>query len=200
MTLNNTISKLRNITTRTLPLPTLTSTLRANGDIPSNQQVMVQIRKVRSAEVIADTGATPLMLSVLKERRPGETRDEFQARLAERLESDPQAIAEMQQQIAVTMEAVVIRGVTAIAVVEEGTRPEWDAITLERGGERSLDLLGDDLNLVHDEIVAFSGLPYQRLGGAATTTFPEEQAGADSEPSSGLLRRDAEPVPEPAAG
>lgn len=200
MTLTNTLAKLRNATTGVVELPSLTSTLRANGDIGPSDTVMVQIRKVKAAEIVADTGSTPLMLAVLKERRQGETQEQFRARLSERIGDDPSAIQDTQRLILATQEAVIIHGVTALAIGTSGVRPEWEALKLERTGERSIDLLGDDAALVHDRIVEFSNLPYQRLGGAGATSFPEQQAGADSQPGGGELRDDPQPVPEPPAG
>lgn len=200
MTLNNTLAKLQVANSGVVELEATTKALRTSGDIAHDATVLVRIRKVRAAEIVASTGSTPLMLSVLKERRADETPDEFRERLSQRISDDPQAIQESQQMILATQEAVVIHGVTAIAITEAGTRPEWDPVKLERTGERTIDLLGDDLHLVHDKIVDFSGLPYQHLGGAGAASFPAGPDGAGGEPSGGVLRDDPEPIPEPPAG
>lgn len=198
--MTTTISKLKAATTKVVELPSLSADLRAAGQIEPDERVLVQVRQVRAAEVIAETGATPLLFSLVNERKPGESREAFNQRLQERLQDDPTALMELQRQNLATQEAIVVLGVTAIAIGPEGARPVWERLKLERDGDATVDILGSDFERVHDAVVEFSSLPYQRLGGAGTAAFPAQQAGAGGEPSGGGLRHDAERVPEPPAG
>lgn len=195
-----TISKLRAGTSRVLDLPNLTNELREAAQIGPAETVRVRIRRVRASEVLAITGATPLLFSLALEREKGESDEEFNRRLQERLVDDPAAILDAQRQTLAQQNAVVRLGASHIAITGEGEEPAWERLELTEDGEQTVDLLGSDLATVHDAIVEYSSLPYQRLGGAGTAAFPEEPAGAGGEPGGGLLRDDAQPVPEPPAG
>lgn len=200
MTPNNIISKLRNATTKVIHLDKLTAALRATGDIGPDDVVRVQIRKVTAAEVVAETGATPLMFSLSLEGKKGVSREELQERLSERVMTDPEALRDLQVQVLSNQRAVVTLGVTAISIDPAGTRPDWQPLQLEATGEVRFDLLGDDFETVHDAIVDFGSMPYGRFGGSKTEAFPEQPARVGSEQGSRELRPDAEPVPRPPAG
>lgn len=198
--MSSTLSKLKAATSKVVELPTLTRDLRSSGQIGPDETVLVQIRHVRANEVIAETGTTPLLFSLARERQEGESPAEFAERIRERIADDPDAIRDTQRQQLEMQEAIVRLGVTGVAIVPEGTRPEWDRLRLEKGSDTDVDLLGGDLALVHDEIVRFGSLPYQRMGGAGIEAFPAREAGADSQPRGGDVRPDADAVPQPPAG
>lgn len=196
MTTSTTLQKLRAGTTKTLELPELTADLREAGQIGTEDRVLVQLRRVRSNEVIAEAGTTPLVFAMLNSRKDGESQQELMRRMTEQLEDNPAASSELQQQAINTEVAIVRLGVTAIAIAAEGTRPVWEPLDFDDDdGDATVDILGRSYARVHNAIVEFAGLPYQRLGGAGVEAFPEQPTGPDSEPSSDVLRDDPEPVP-----
>lgn len=191
----NAISKLKSAATKVIELPNLTQDLRDAGEIGPGDVVQVRLRRVRAAEVIAETGTTPLLYSLARDRQQGETDAEFAARLQDKMLDDPQAIQDTQRQHLATQVAVVTLGVIGISIAPVDA-PAWEPLTLTANGEATVDILGRDLELVHDAVTEFASLPYGRMGRAAgTEAFPAREPSASGEPGSSGVRADTEPVP-----
>lgn len=182
-------------------LTTLTSELHAAGQLPAEERFVARIRKVRAGEIVAAIGTVPLLFSLARERLDNETAEEFEARMRDRLLDDPLLQQAAQQQQLASQTAVVALGVTAIGLITGDSEPEWEDVTLSvTGGEPSVTVLGGSLAEVHDAINAFGSVDLQRLGGTGgTETFPAEPTSTAREPSSDLLRDDADGVPQPAS-
>lgn len=198
----NVIKTLQAAAVRTVELTALTLELRALGELSSEQRVLARIRKVRAGEVAAAIGTVPLLFGLARERLDGESPEQFEARMRERLLDDPKLQQAAQQQQLASQAAVVALGVTALGVAVSDGEPEWEDVTFSlTGGEPSVDVLGGSLPDVHDAILAQGSLNLQRMGGAAgVEAFPAEPTGVVGESSGGVLRVDADGVLEPPAG
>lgn len=195
------LSKLQTAATRAIELAALTSDLRERGLLEADQRLVARIRRVRAAEVIAATGSTPLLFGLARSRQPGESREEWAERVERELVDDPRLQQEAQKQQLATQTAVVALGVVALGTVSGSGEPEWESVQLDvRGGDPSVTVLGASLEHVHDEVIAFADLPFQRLGVAGVEAFPAQPIDADDEPGVGVLRPDAVGVPEPSDG
>lgn len=192
------LSKLQQGSTRTLNLTAATQELKEQGLLEADQRIVARIRKVRASEIAAAIGTTPLLFALARTRRKGESLEEFNERMQAELLDDPRLVQDAQQQQLSTQTAVVALGVTALGVATGESQPEWEAVTLDvHGGEPSVSVLGASLEEVHDAIVSFGNLPYTRLGVAGLETFPGEPPSPAGESSGGVLRDDADAVPEP---
>lgn len=179
---------------KTIELPAATRAARAAGGIPDTEAVTVTIRKVRASEVMGVVGTPPSVfrLAILQEGREGETDDERRQRVEQALSDNPELVIDSQRQTIDTQRAIVALGVVSETVVLDRD-PNDDELRPED--------FGDDFQHVHDEVIAWSSLPFQRLGGGAgVARFPEEPVGGEREPDGALLRHDPEPAAEPAAG
>lgn len=168
-------SLLRELAGKTVTLEDATAAAHANGDLTPSERLVVRIRRVRANEVIAQTGTTPLLFALARERQAGESQDEFNARVQSRLLDDPALVQDAQRQTLAMQDAVVRLGVTHFGIAGDG-EPELDAVA--DLGLDVVDLLGSDLERVYNAVCDASGLPYQRAEVAEhTTAFPPEQPG-----------------------
>lgn len=166
---------LRKLSGATVTLEAATAAARDLGEIDASERLVVRIRRVRSSEVIAQTGTTPLLFGLARERQAGESQDEFNARIQARLMDDPALVQDAQRQTLAMQDAVVRLGVTHFGIAGDA-EPELDPVS--DIGLDTVDLLGADLERVYNAICDASSLPYQRAEVAAhTTSFPPEQPG-----------------------
>ena len=184
---------IKNLQRKTLELPAATRDARAAGSIKPDETITVTIRKVKANEVTSLVGTPPSVfrLALLQEGKEGETEEMRRQRVQQALSDDPNLMLDSQRQTIDTQRAVVALGVTSETVVLEGT-PKDDELRPED--------FGDDFQHLYDEIVNWSSLPFQRLGGAGIARFPEEPVGDSREPDGEVLRHDPEQPVGPAVG
>lgn len=187
---------LRRQATRLVPLKHATQAALDAGDIEAGVELVVRIRRVLSKELAVAVGAVPNMFGLSRAQLLGETREEMQERLVAKVLEDPEtAVAAREHDLRLT------RAVAALAVTAIGTADELEAIRFspDADSETPVDLLGLDLEDVFKAAMSFSTTT-RRVGGAEKTeAFPEQPAGDPDQSSGGLLRDDADGVPESAA-
>jgi hypothetical protein len=174
---------IKQLSRQSVTLPAATRAARASGDIAASDAVSVTIRKVQVGEVIALV-PTPPSVFRLAALQAG-TQDDpeaARARLEQAILDDPTLAQAGQQQQRDTVRAIVALGVTSERVLLTSDDSP-DALVPED--------FGDDLAHLHDAIVAWSSLPYTRLGGAdGIGAFPGEPVGNPPVADGEVLRHD----------
>lgn len=176
-------SLIRRLTRKKITLPQATKQARAAGDITPEESVDVIIRKVQVGEVTGLVGTPPRLLALAADRREGESKEEQRARVTRALEDDPEIVAHTMKLQSDTTRAVVKLGVVDMKVVLEADPADPDALTPED--------FGDDMAYLHDQIVAFSSLPYSDLmkgDSDEAATFPAGELADSPEPDGEALR------------
>ena len=152
MSLTKSIKKLSR---KVVALQTITD---ENGD-----PAQVVIRKVKNREVLMAAGA-PVGILAFAGSEEGESEEERRERIAEKIKADPERVAEavaFQERLTI---AVVCAGVASDKVVN---KPFAELAE----DEVHINELGEDVQLLFNEIVSFSGLPYQPLEVADARRF-----------------------------
>lgn len=179
---------LKKLNRRTVTLPAATSAAREAGSITADETLNVTIRKVTAMEVMTIVSTPPSVFKLAARRDPNDDADTTRQKLEQALADDPNILRDTQRQTLETQRAIIALGVTSETVVLDRDASE---------DEMRPEDFGDDFAFLHDEIVAWSSLPYQRLGGtAAIETFPAEPVGGATQPDGEALRHD----PQPPAG
>lgn len=142
-----------------------TVTLRQTDD--AGQPITVVIKKISAGEITARIGAPWGLLQAAADVMSGE-RAEREAASRELIARDPEAFAEAVQYGARKKAAVVCLGVVSEKVVD---KPEHELAEDEMRPEH----FREDFELLYNEIVTFSGLPYNSLEVRDLATFRSEQ-------------------------
>lgn len=123
----------------------------------------VVIRKVKNREVLLSAGA-PLGILAFAQSEEDETDDERTERIAAKIKEDPARVKEAFEFQERLLQAVVCAGVVSDKVV---SKPFAELAE----DEVHITELGDDVQLLFNEIISFSGLPYHPLEVADARRF-----------------------------
>jgi hypothetical protein len=130
--------------------------------------ITVVIRSLTAGMVQARAGASPAMISALRNMDAGETPEQRKQRLIQESLEDPERLAESARYNERVRNAVVCLGVVSEKVVD---KPEAE---LEED-EMLPEHFGRDFATVYNAIVHFSGLPYTPAEVRDATAFRPEQ-------------------------
>jgi hypothetical protein len=160
-------SLFRKLTRKSVTLPAATKAAREAGDIPTDAEITVLIRKVPVGEVTARAGAPSSVRERLRTSDPGETPEERKARIVQEVLGDQEGFKELIAYNERLQEAIVCLGVTSMKVVD---KPEPDL----EDDEIVPGHFGEDLPHLYNEILRFSDLPFTPAEVRDATTFREE--------------------------
>lgn len=170
-------SLIKKLSRKVVELPQATRLAREAGELGPTEGITVIIRKVSVGEVTSKVGTPPQLLQLASSQEPGETPEERRARMNTRILEDGDLFRASQKEAHDTLRAIVATGVIDPKV----------SLTPE-GEELDPSDFGGDLHYLHDQIVNFSSLPYQPLGGPALERFPGEPLADGAEPDGGEVR------------
>ena len=167
--------------------------LELGVDDETGETLEVVIRKVRVGEVTAVVGTPPSLFAFAVDAPEGETDAQRAQRMKDLMAEDEDFGRSMTRQTLETQNAVVSLGVVSPKIVFKEEHELGD-------DEMRPEDLGEHFTHVHDEIIKFSSLPYQPLGGAGMAAFQEVAVSASAEPDGEILRQAPERAVEPQSG